>query len=188
MLPPEPPKPMRVQDFADDCATLDGQAFRARHAVAFLIYEGSEGEWEPGPDPFQETACVTMPKDVDKSTGWLRSDYLVFPVRKARPSSSLDYVTVGRLRNSDISIPDESLSKFHAMFQLGDADAVSLLDTSLRSATMVNGKPVPNRHEGDSVKLTSGDRLQFGSVILIFLDANAFREQVALACGRKLPG
>jgi hypothetical protein len=182
MSPPEPSNPMRVRDFAQDCEALDSQAFRDKHAVAFLVYEGSEGEWEAGPDPFQETACVTMPKDVDKSTGWLRDDYLVFPVRKARLSSSLDSVTVGRLHNSDICIPDESLSKFHALFRRGDGDELSLLDTSLRSATMVNGKPVPNQHEGDSVKLTSGDRLQFGSVVLVFLDANDFREQVASAC------
>ena len=63
MSPPEPPKPMRVRDFADDCAALDAQAFREKHAVAFLVYEGSEGEWEAGPDPFQQTACVTIPKD-----------------------------------------------------------------------------------------------------------------------------
>ena len=184
MSPPEPPKPMRVRDFADDCAALDAQAFREKHAVAFLVYEGSEGEWEAGPDPFQQTACVTIPKDLDKNTGWLRADYLVFLVRKARLSSSLDSVTVGRLSNSDICIPDESLSKFHALFQRGEAAELRLLDTSLRSATMVNGKPVPNQHEGDSVKLTSGDRLQFGSVMLTFLDASDFRDQVASTCGR----
>jgi len=183
MQPPVPPKSIRVRDFADDCEALDGQAFREKHAVAFLVYEGSEGEWEAGPDPFQATACVKVPKDLDESTGWLRADYLVFPVRKAGPSSFLEFVTVGRLRNSDICIPDESLSKFHALFQLGEAGEVSLLDTSLRSATMVNGKPVPNRQQGDSVKLTSGDRLQFGSVMLTFLEAKDFQEQVARTRG-----
>jgi hypothetical protein len=183
MLLPEAPKPLRVRDFAGDCQALDTPEFRKKHAVAFLIYEGSEGEWEAGPDPFRETACVTMPKDLDESTGWLSSDYLVFPVRKTRPSSFEGFVTVGRLATSDICIPDESLSKFHALFRCGDEGEMSLVDASLRSATMVNGKPVPNQHEGDSVTLASGDRLQFGSVMLIFLDADDFREQVARTCG-----
>jgi hypothetical protein len=184
MLPLEPPKPMRVNDFAHDCQALDSKAFRKKHAIAFLVYEGSEGEWEAGPDPFQATACVKIPKDLGESSGWMRPDYLVFPVRKLRSSSSpQDLATVGRLSNSDICIPDESLSKFHALFQRGDADEVKLLDASLRSATMVNGKPVPNQNQGDSVTLKSGDRLQFGSVVVVYLEANDFREQVARTCG-----
>jgi hypothetical protein len=53
---------------------------------------------------------------------------------------------------------------------------------------MVNGKPVPNQNVGDSVTLKSGDRLQFGSVVLFYLDVDAFREQVARTCAVTLRG
>ena len=185
MPSPDPSKPIRLRDFAVDAVVLDTDTFRRRHADAFLVYEGSEGEWEAGPDLLQQTASIKLPKDPTKGASWHRLDYLVFPVRQARRSPFPNFITVGRLPTSDICIPDESLSKFHALFQRGADGELRLLDTSSNHATFVNGKPVPNRHQGDAVKLKSRDRLLIGSVNLIFFAIEDFRAEVVQACSRK---
>jgi len=98
-------------------------------------------------------------------------------------------ITVGRTRNNDIVLPDESVSKFHAFFREADATEppapadgprrMLLQDAGSRNGTLFNGGPVPTAKQGDPLVVSMGGQVRFGLVELTFLDAAGLRELVA---------
>ncbi len=67
---------------------------------------------------------------------------------------------IGRLRPADIAIPDMSISRQHARFEL-DADAVWVEDLGSTNGTFVNGERIAGRS-----KLKPGDKVAVGTAIV----------------------
>lgn len=70
-------------------------------------------------------------------------------------------LTLGRSTDNDLSLPDKSLSRLHARFEL-DGDAVIVRDLDSTRGTTVNGAYV---HED---RLQPGDTIRCGDVTLLF--------------------
>jgi hypothetical protein len=183
----ELPQVLRVEQFIDDCRTLDPNQFRARHGNAFLVHYGAIDKLRrpEQPQPTQIFKDQT-PFLSGSSLRMLKSDYLVYPIHSTGRSPYPRMITVGRTRNNDIVLPDESVSKFHAFFREPDetappseASAVLLQDAGSRNGTLFNGAPVPTAKLGNPIVVSMGGQVRFGLVELTFLDAVGLRELVA---------
>jgi hypothetical protein len=86
-------------------------------------------------------------------------------------------VTVGRASSCDITFRHPSVSKVHACFKVSDKGKLVVSDLGSRNGTSVNGevlKPEKPR------PLQGRDRVQFGSVSCMVLDAGALHECLSL--------
>jgi hypothetical protein len=93
-------------------------------------------------------------------------DPLVFDVRKVADKSNAFAlgITVGRAKNNDIVVADNSVSRFHAYLQ--KAAAWSIVDAESRNGTSVDGmKLTPNQH----VTLRDGAALRIGKMEMQFM-------------------
>jgi hypothetical protein len=183
--PNDLPELLRVEDFATASRTLDEAEFVARHGSAFLVHYGAVEQMRR-PEKLQPTQIFSIETPYFKGSPLrtLKSDYLVYPIQSTGRSPYPSMITVGRTRNSDIILPDESVSKFHAFFR--DAAEVTggvpgtlvLQDAGSRNGTMLDGKAVPNARQGAPVSVGPGALVRFGVVQLTFLDANGLKELV----------
>ncbi|HRX01165.1 MAG TPA: FHA domain-containing protein, partial [Cyclobacteriaceae bacterium] len=73
-----------------------------------------------------------------------------------------DGFVIGRGSLSDLKFNDSSISRRHTLFRFSEG-AWFIQDLGSGSGTFVNGKKI------DGVKLTSGDRISFGSNVFTFL-------------------
>ncbi len=85
-----------------------------------------------------------------------------------------DLVSVGRARNNDIVLRDDSVSKLHAHFRV-EGERVFIVDTGSRNGTHRNGVPLTPESE---VELHTGDVLRIGRVEGSFYAANDFPQYV----------
>jgi hypothetical protein len=199
----ELPQVLRVEHFVSDCRTLDEAAFRKSHGNAFLIHYGAIDKLRRPEQP-QRTQIFKdeTPFFMGSPLRMLKTDYLVYPIVWTGRSPYPRMITVGRTRNNDIVLPDESVSKFHAFFREPDETvtaessapgtdpkssgprsetglpAMLLQDAGSRNGTLFNGAPVPSVRQGSPVSVSLGGQVRFGLVELTFLDAQGLRELV----------
>lgn len=89
--------------------------------------------------------------------------YHVLPLRKRTDDATtfLDRISVGRATNKDIVLRHQTVSKFHAWFEMGDTSELCVADSDSTNGSTLNGKPLPAR---ELTKVEPGDHLRFGSV------------------------
>ena len=114
-------------------------------------------------------AIETMEAAGEPSTALIAE---VWPILRSG-RSYFPHVTVGRVPNNDIVVPDTSVSKFHAYFKV-EGERYFLADAGSRNGTRLNAMQVPAQGKGRPVELIGGVRLGFGSVELVFLLAAQF--------------
>jgi len=176
------PEVQRVEQFVDAASRLDETEFRRVHGEGFLVHYGTGGSLRR---PARPQATVLQLKEMTPSQPLLpmrelKANFLAYPVKWTGRSPYPRMITVGRTRNNDIVLPDESVSKFHAFFRDSAMTSQALPGTFLvydagsRNGTTLDGRPVPVAKEGDAVLVRSGAKLRFGLVPLTFLDAPAF--------------
>lgn len=100
--------------------------------------------------------------------------FVVFPIQK-RPDAPFDFVSVGRATGNDIVLGNSSVSKFHAFLRETEGGFV-LQDGGSRNGTTRNDVPVAPRGHGKPTRLVPGDRVRFGGVALVFVDAEGLLE------------
>jgi hypothetical protein len=190
-LPSDLPQVLRVEHFVQDGRALDTPEFRARHGNAFLVHYGAIGKLRR-PEKLQPTQIFKdeTPFFAGSPLRLLKNDYLVYPIVSTGRSPYPSMITVGRTRNNDIVLPDESVSKFHAFFRepeasgipgaapTGNGAAMLLQDAGSRNGTLFNGAPVPSQRHCGPVVVSMGGQVRFGLVELTFLDAEGLRELV----------
>jgi pSer/pThr/pTyr-binding forkhead associated (FHA) protein len=89
----------------------------------------------------------------------------IIEVRQCRPGPS-GQVRVGRLRENDLKIEDDTVSSRHAAFQRNDqTGAYNLQDLASMNGTWVNGSRLV---VGKSVVLFDVDVLGFGDTVFLF--------------------
>jgi hypothetical protein len=101
----------------------------------------------------------------------------VFPIRAAT-ESLMHLVTVGRTSRNDLTIPDISVSRFHAFFRRTPEGRIQLHDAGSTNGTTVNGISVCTKDAGPPTDLETGDNVRFGQIDVTFLKADALRSFV----------
>jgi hypothetical protein len=154
----------------------DGEAaFRPRYTTPMLIVTQAAGE-------LKDKAAASEATVMASSSGWRMQELSllnrVYPVAKgtfAPPGP----VTLGRTDNSDVSIPEESISKRHCTFEIA-ADGILLTDCGSTNGTSVNGTPLmPNAPH----RLTGGETLAVGNFSFLFHTAESFLAYVSQLSG-----
>lgn len=70
-------------------------------------------------------------------------------------------ISIGRTKENDIAIDDQSISKYHAALVLNSAGQVVVADTGSTNGTFIDAKRIPN---GKALEVVSGKPMKFGSV------------------------
>ena len=99
----------------------------------------------------------------------------IVPVTKSDRNPFSEQISVGRAKNCDIILRDQTVSKHQAFFRAVGPSSAEIVDVSSQHTTRVNGAPsIP----GEPVVLSSGDTITFGGVACLFLDAAALYEML----------
>ena len=94
----------------------------------------------------------------------------VYPLRPS-PTSPGTLATLGRGFGHDVTIPDASISRFHAFVK--QEDGVFLIqDADSTNGSSVNGSSVPTRGTGVPTPLRPGDNVRLGRMEFTFVDAD----------------
>lgn len=96
---------------------------------------------------------------------------MFFVVKKSVKNAFADEVTLGRTANNDITIEDNSVSRFHAYFAPDKAGGWSLVDAKSTSGTFLGGQKLSPRAPA---ALKNGLMLKVGDVELQFLEPEGF--------------
>lgn len=136
------------------------KTFRARYATPVLIVTKTGGE-------LRDNAPATEATVTASSSGWRMQELSllnrVFQVSKgtfALPGP----VSLGRTDNSDISIPEESVSKRHCLFEVVP-EGVRVTDCGSTNGTSVDGQALPPQ---TATTLRGGETLVIGNFTLLF--------------------
>lgn len=70
-------------------------------------------------------------------------------------------ISIGRTKENDIAIDDQSISKYHAAIVLNASGQVVVADTGSTNGTFIDAKRIPN---GKALEIVSGKPVMFGSV------------------------
>ncbi len=157
-----------IRELRADAKTLARDEFEQRHGRAFLVLSAAE---LTAPRP----TITEVRLDGDsharvESTASL--SLIAFSVRRNGRSAS-HLITLGRAPDSDVVVPDVSISRFHAFVKEGGTGHWLMQDAGSTNGTTVNGHSVPRQGHGPPTELTSGDDVRLGQVELTFLDSEA---------------
>lgn len=86
----------------------------------------------------------------------------VFPVAKVPGNPYPDRVSVGRSRNCDIVIREDTVSKLHGLMSVISPSAADYVDQESANGTEINGARVAPKQ---AVRIKAGDRISVGSVV-----------------------
>lgn len=177
-MPPSKPERGSAVDLRDlriEARSLSPEDFEDRHGSAFLLLTATELSVPKGPATTEVRLLLDGEDAPSASTAGL--SLLAFPVRRTGRSVG-HLIAIGRASNNDVSIPDLSISRFHAFLKEGPDGSWALQDAGSTNGTTVNGNLVPQQGHGPAVALKAGDNVRLGQVELTFLGA---REMHAFA-------
>src|SRR5439155_10339301 len=95
------------------------------------------------------------------------AEFMILPVKKVQEAFP-SMITIGRSPNNDVVIDDRQISKFHAFFK-SEGNRLELFDAGSRNGTYVGRAQI--KHKAPGAPLKSGDRLRFGLLQFLFVDA-----------------
>ncbi len=121
------------------------------------------------------SAAVRMLREKGVSLSPEARRYEVWVVQTTPHSVWQDRVSVGRARNNDIVLVDNSVSKLHAHFSCNHG-TWRVTDAGSRNGTIHNGEALKRDQATD---LESGDPITFGGIATIFLDSGGLYDFVA---------
>jgi hypothetical protein len=90
---------------------------------------------------------------------------------RRKPTSTMAFVSIGRLEGNDVVIADVSVSKFHAYIKCVDG-VDTLIDAGSRNGTFVDNVQVPRQRQGTPLVLRSGARLRLGTVRMTYISVD----------------
>ncbi len=107
--------------------------------------------------------------------------HCVVPLRKRFTAEALNpsRITVGRAPQKDIVLRHESVSKFHAWFEVDETGTFFVTDAGSKNATWLNGMPIVA-----AAPVRAGDTLRFGTVDATLCSPRALWRVLASAARR----
>ncbi|MCP4499673.1 MAG: FHA domain-containing protein [Deltaproteobacteria bacterium] len=170
------PESRLLSDFVSYAHELEEDAFRSAFGNAFFIL--ADGLKFHPPEGFQPTARIDLAALRAVTAGAPIPETPVFLVKRAE-DSAFPFVSVGRTNNCDIMLPDESVSKLHAILKEIDG-VIYIQDADSQNGTSLGGAEAPIRGQGKAPGLVSGSEVLFGAVRMHFVDAAGLRSRAAL--------
>jgi hypothetical protein len=164
----------RIEDLRSDAAGLSAEEFEDRYGSAFLLLS-STGFRQPKNATSTEVLLLDPGEGAGECTAGV--SIRVIPIR-ATENALTHLITVGRSGNSDVTIADISVSRFHAFFKRNPDGGFSLQDVGSTNGTTVNEFSVCTKEMGPPTDIKSGDNIRFGQVDLTFLEVDALRSYV----------
>jgi len=158
-----------IRELRGDAGALSLEEFEGRHGSAYLLLTAADLSVPGGPE---STEVRFAEDDASSGDSTASLSLIAYPLRHSGRSPG-HLITIGRARNSDVVIPDASISRFHAFVREGDGSVWKLLDAGSTNGTTVNGANVPQQNVGEAVELKTGDNVRFGQVELTFLNTRA---------------
>ena len=172
-------------DWVAEIQALSKAAFVARHDSWFLIGRSPLA----ASAPLGSTISTRVP-NVSMALALKRHETQKLPaVRESRPDGPptaftrivralrkrtdvfANMITLGRTANNDVYIPDASVSKFHAYFQIGGLDdGVRIIDAGSHNGTRIDDEVCPPRVP---MHVRPGARLELGRIHLLLVSADA---------------
>lgn len=130
--------------------------------------ENQIASWPPSRGP----ACGVDPAEFGRLG---KVSIYVLPLRKRviAQGERADRITIGRALSEDIVLRHASVSKFHAYLQSVGSGGHALVDDESKNGTRVNGVALAAHRP---LVLRPGDRVAFGCVQALFLDAASLWE------------
>jgi hypothetical protein len=172
------PRLNRLQDYSQECRTLDAEAFKQKHGHAFLIHR-SDSPVARKQDGRRLTVSSMTVRDAEGIPMEPEPDLIVFALRHGRHRQPGEFISVGRSASNDVVIPFEPITRFHALFSRGATGQFFILDAGSKNGTFMNDQPVPTKGRGEPLQVQSGALIRLGPLNFTFLSADAFREFVA---------
>lgn len=101
----------------------------------------------------------------------------IIEVMKAAGNPYPERIAIGRARNCDVVIRDQSVSKLHAHFRVGERGKLDLVDAGSQNGTRVNGRQLaPNA----PTPVQCGDKLTIGRVQSTLMDPASLYDMLRL--------
>lgn len=158
-----------VGELRADARDLTREEFEDRHGRAFLLLSAAELASPPGTSN-TEVRLEDDPHARAESTAGLA--LIAYPVQRSERSAG-HLITIGRASDSDVVVPDVSISRFHAFMKEGARGEWLIHDAGSTNGTTVNGRSVAQQGHGAPAELKSGDNVRLGQVALTFLEARS---------------
>jgi pSer/pThr/pTyr-binding forkhead associated (FHA) protein len=143
---------------------MTAEQVKQQFGDAFLVIQGKSPSARQHDDDTSEVD-LTMESPQAPTRG------LVYVVKK-KPSSTFDWVSVGRHENNDVWMPHSSVSRFHALVR-DDGGHFSVQDAKSANGTFVQNEPVKAHGAGEATPIKPGSEVRFGDIVTLFLDATA---------------
>jgi hypothetical protein len=152
---------MDLQTIADQARTLTLADFIDRYRGFFLARTEQPIDVDSG--------VFTEVRDYEHHHSSRPTDWVIVRVAKAITNPDGSAITIGRDRNCDLVLRDETVSSVHAHLLPNEQEGVAdLIDQRSKNGTMANGKQLPPERPE---RIKSGAILRFGHVSCVFLDA-----------------
>lgn len=160
----------KIEEYLLLAKQLGREGFEAKHPWPFVVWRSAtagENEWSFKTQTGSALKALTRLIDSDLQLAPEAQGYLTFPITKSASNPWKDRISVGRARNNDVVVLDNSVSKLHAHFS-AHGQFFSITDAGSRNGTKVNDKTLTG---GDPVALRLNDKVVFGSIETLFVDA-----------------
>lgn len=161
-----------LDDYIIKVKALERSDFVREHQHSFLLVSDSRDEdvsWS-----FKTQTVSTSKLNLARlsaqglSASLELAKYRVFPITKGQANPWRERISIGRARNNDIVLQDNSVSKLHAHIAITEERELHLTDAGSRNGTKVNGERIAS---SDPVILKGDDRIAVGRLNLVVLDA-----------------
>ena len=159
-----------LETFRDLARRLSPEAFEARFGSAFLLLTAVR----PHSSKSGSTTHLELLGDEDGTEKTSSLSTLVYPLR-----SAVHIVTLGRAPESDVVIPDRSVSRLHAFMKRGAQGGYLLLDAGSSNGTTINGTSVRAKGSGPPSPVVPGDSVRLGRLEFTFVSAPALQDFAA---------
>jgi len=167
------PDPRTMSDFVSFAHELDVDPFRDAFGDGFLVI--TDGRDFQMKSRFQPTSRIDLHALAAVSKGAPMPESLVFLLQRD-DESVYSFISVGRTNNCDVTLPDESVSKLHAIVKEIDG-TFYIQDADSQNGTTLDDDPVPVRGQGNAPALVPGVDVCFGLVRMQFVDARELRNR-----------
>lgn len=157
--------PGDTQSWIDLARALGEKQFLRQHRNQYFLLATTDGTELP---TVFHTAVI---EPTARTTGVMRRQIELRSIKKAVGNPYPDRVSVGRTKNCDIVFRHPTVSKLHAHFSIGAHLVV--IDAGSVNGTRLCGELIPANR---GYVVHSEDRIQFGSVQTMVLDAEALYE------------
>ena len=142
------------------CCTLAGIGLIV---LALVLHRDSQPrKTVPGPASQRRTVKTARPRSSAPAAAWGRLTVAGGPAQARSLDLMHPTLTIGRSASNDLMLPDNRVSRQHALIEQRAGDAV-LTDLGSSNGTFVNGRPVRS-----SYPLQAGALIRLGNTELVF--------------------